>query len=47
MACPYDAQARDSVERALYKTPMPYAGFDKVFQSRVVLTMCYPKEECE
>jgi colicin import membrane protein len=45
--CPYDAQARDSVERALRKTPMPYAGFESVFQRQIVLTMCYPKEDCE
>jgi colicin import membrane protein len=47
MACPYDAQARDSVERALRKTPMPYAGFESVFQRQITLTMCYPKEACE
>jgi colicin import membrane protein len=47
LSCPYDAQARESVERALLKTPMPYAGFESVFQRQVVLTMCYPREECE
>ena len=47
LACPYDAQARESVERALLKTPMPYAGFESVFQRQVILTMCYPREECE
>ena len=47
MACPYDAQGRDSVERALRKTPMPYAGFESVFQRQITLTMCYPKEACE
>jgi len=45
--CPYDAQARESVERALLKTPMPYAGFESVFQRQVTLKMCYPREECE
>lgn len=45
--CPYDAQARESVERALMKTPMPYAGFESVFQRQVILRMCYPREECE
>lgn len=47
MTCPYDAQARDSVERALRKSPMPYAGFESVFQRQITLTMCYPKEACE
>lgn len=47
LSCPYDAQGRDSVERALRKTPMPYAGFETVFQRQIVLTMCYPKEDCE
>jgi len=47
LSCPYDAQARESVERALMKTPMPYAGFETVFQRNVILTMCYPREECE
>jgi colicin import membrane protein len=47
LSCPYDAQARESVERALLKSPMPYAGFESVFQRQVILTMCYPKEECE
>lgn len=47
LSCPYDAQARESVERALLKTPMPYAGFESVFQRQVILTMCYPREECE
>jgi colicin import membrane protein len=45
--CPYDAQARESVERALLKTPMPYAGFESVFQRQITLKMCYPREECE
>jgi colicin import membrane protein len=47
LSCPYDAQARESVERALLKTPMPYAGFESVFQSQITLTMCYPRAECE
>jgi colicin import membrane protein len=47
LTCQYDTQARDSVERALRKTPMPYAGFESVFQRQITLTMCYPKEACE
>jgi colicin import membrane protein len=47
LACAYDAEARDSVERALRKNPMPYAGFEPVFRRQITLTMCYPKEDCE
>jgi colicin import membrane protein len=46
MDCPYDAQGRESVERALRKTPMPYSGFEDVFMSKVILTFCYPEEAC-
>ncbi|KFN43095.1 membrane protein TolA [Arenimonas oryziterrae] len=45
--CQYDAQGRESIERALRKTPMPYSGFESVFQSKVTLTMCYPEEACQ
>jgi colicin import membrane protein len=45
--CPYDAQGRESVERALRKTPMPYSGFETVFEPRVVLTFCHPEEACQ
>lgn len=46
-ACALDAQGRESIERALYKTPMPYAGFESVFQRKVSLTFCYPDEVCQ
>lgn len=44
--CPYDAEGRDSVDRALRKTPMPYSGFETVFSRLVTLNFCYPREEC-
>jgi colicin import membrane protein len=47
MDCPYDAQGRESVERALRKTPMPYSGFESVFYSKVTLTFCHPEEACQ
>jgi len=47
MDCPYDAQARESVERALRKTPMPYSGFESVFMPKVITTFCYPEEACQ
>lgn len=45
--CPYDAEGREFVERALKKAPMPYAGFEPVFMRQVELSFCYPREECE
>ena len=44
--CPFAAEGREFVERALKKTPMPYSGFESVFQREVSLKFCYPKEEC-
>ena len=44
--CPYDAQGKEFVDRALRKTPMPYSGFESVFLRSVELTFCYPREEC-
>lgn len=46
LTCPFDAQARESVERALRRTPMPYQGFEPVFRRQVTLTFCYPEEAC-
>jgi len=46
IACPYDAEGRESVDRALRKTPMPYSGFEPVFNRLVTLNFCYPREEC-
>ncbi len=37
-SCPYDAAGRQSVERAVYKaSPLPYAGFETVFNRNLVL----------
>jgi len=47
ISCPYDAQGKEFVDRALRKTPMPYSGFESVFLRSVELTFCYPREECE
>jgi colicin import membrane protein len=47
MRCPYDAEGREFVERALKKAPMPYAGFEPVFMRQVELSFCFPREECE
>jgi colicin import membrane protein len=47
MRCPYDAQGRESVERALRKTQMPYSGFETVFSPTITLTFCHPEEACQ
>jgi colicin import membrane protein len=47
IACPYDVQGREFVERALRKGMMPYAGFESVFERQVSLTFCYPREDCQ
>jgi colicin import membrane protein len=47
ISCPYDAEGREFVERALMKSDMPYAGFEDVFSPDVTLEFCYPREECE
>ena len=44
--CPFDAAARESVERALLRGHMPYDGFQDVFTSPITLTFCYPEEAC-
>jgi colicin import membrane protein len=45
--CPLDATGQASVEAALERTPLPYAGFESVFQSEVTIDMCYPEEACK
>lgn len=47
LACPLDVPGRESIERALLRAPMPYAGFETVFQRKVILTFCYPDEVCQ
>jgi colicin import membrane protein len=44
--CPYDERGRDSVERALLKSPMPYQGFESVFERTINLEFCHPDEAC-
>jgi colicin import membrane protein len=46
--CPFDAASRESVDRAMHKTPLPYAGFESVFPQlrEGELDFCYPTEAC-
>jgi colicin import membrane protein len=46
LSCGFDAQGRESVERALMRSNMPYAGFEPVFSRTVDLMFCYPTEAC-
>lgn len=46
-ACPFDAAARTSVEDALKKTPLPYAGFEKEYQRTGTIDLCYPEDACK
>lgn len=45
--CPFPPEARDRAERAVRLTPLPYYGFEPVFQRRQTFTLCYPTEQCE
>lgn len=44
--CPFDAVARESIERAMHKEPMPYTGFEKVFDRQPTIDFCHPQEAC-
>lgn len=45
--CPFSAEGRASAERAVRLTPLPYFGFEPVFQRRQSFTLCYPSDQCE
>ncbi len=45
--CPFSPEGRASAERAVRLTPLPYYGFEPVFQRRQTFTLCYPTEQCE
>lgn len=44
--CPLDATARESIERAMHKGSMPYAGFESVFSRQATIDFCTPEEAC-
>jgi colicin import membrane protein len=46
-SCPFSPEGRASAERAVRLTPLPYYGFEPVFQRRQTFTLCYPTEQCE
>ncbi len=45
--CPDNKKARRSIEKALLKEPMPYFGFELVFNRRLAMTLCYPESSCD
>ncbi|MEO6173067.1 MAG: cell envelope integrity protein TolA [Arenimonas sp.] len=47
ISCPFSPEGRASAERAVRLTPLPYYGFEPVFQRRQSFTLCYPTEQCE
>jgi colicin import membrane protein len=46
LRCLFDAIGRESVERAIYREPLPYSGFEKVFSRQLEIPFCYPAEDC-
>ncbi len=44
--CSFDPAARETVERAMHKQPMPYHGFETVFQRKITIEFCYPEDAC-
>jgi colicin import membrane protein len=47
ISCPFSPEAREQAERAVRLTPLPYYGFEPVFQRRQSFTLCYPSDQCE
>jgi colicin import membrane protein len=45
--CPLNVTDRDTVERALLRTPMPYLSYESVFLRQWSLDFCFPREECQ
>ncbi len=44
--CSFDPAARETIERAMHKQPMPYYGFESVFERKVDIEFCYPEDAC-
>jgi colicin import membrane protein len=46
--CPTDDLTRRSMEAAVLKAqPLPYRGYESVFERQVTFTFCYPRERCQ
>lgn len=47
VSCSFSPEGRSGAERAVRLTPLPYYGFEPVFEDRQEFTLCYPAEQCE
>lgn len=45
--CPDYKEAKQSIEKALLMEPMPYLGFEFVFQRKIAVTLCHPEKSCK
>lgn len=45
--CPTDEQTQRSIEAALMREPLPYEGYQSVYQRKLVIPFCYPVEACQ
>lgn len=45
--CSADAEILRSVEAAVKREPLPYQGFESVFQRTVTIPFCFPREICK
>ncbi|MCX7557258.1 cell envelope integrity protein TolA [Xanthomonadaceae bacterium JHOS43] len=44
--CPADELTRRSIEASLMREPLPYRGYESVFERRLNIPFCYPLEVC-
>lgn len=44
--CPADDLTRRSIEASLMREPLPYRGYESVFERRLNIPFCYPIEVC-
>ena len=44
--CQTDELTRRSIEAALMREPLPYAGYESVYQRKLAIPFCYPLEAC-
>jgi colicin import membrane protein len=45
--CDADPQIRDTIEQAVRRAaPLPYKGYEAVFNRHVIFTFCFPREVC-
>lgn len=45
--CRTDPLTQRSIEAALMREPLPYRGYESVYQRRLVIPFCYPLEACQ